>query len=72
VSSRTGTAAHHDELGVPEVAKDVTVWRGNGCQYCGGRVPRPPALYEMMGMTDQLRELILSASAIELKRSRTA
>jgi type IV pilus assembly protein PilB len=63
------------ELGVPEeVAKDVTAWRGNGCQYCGGTGFRGrTALYEMMGMTDQLRELILSgASAIELKRQAIA
>jgi len=63
------------ELGVPaESAKDITAFRGKGCQFCGttgfrGRT----ALYEMMGMTDQLRELILSgASAIELKRQAIA
>ena len=59
------------ELGVPEdAAKDITAFRGKGCQYCGGTGFRGrTALYEMMGMTDQLRELILSgASAIELKR----
>ena len=59
------------ELGVPaEIAKDITAWRGVGCQYCGGTGFRGrTALYEMMAMTDQLRELVLSgASAIELKR----
>jgi len=59
------------ELGVPEdVAKDITAWRGKGCQHCAGTGFRGrTALYEMMGLTDQLRELILSgASAIELKR----
>ena len=63
------------ELGVPEeVAKDVTAWRGHGCQYCGGTGFRGrTALYEMMGMSDQLRELILSgASAIDLKRQAIA
>jgi type IV pilus assembly protein PilB len=63
------------ELGVPEeIAKDVTAWHGKGCQYCGGTGFRGrTALYEMMGMTDQLRELILSgASAIELKRQAIA
>ena len=59
------------ELGVPEdVAKAITAYRGPGCQHCGGTGFRGrTALYEMMAMTDPLRELILSgASAIELKR----
>jgi type IV pilus assembly protein PilB len=63
------------ELGVPEEnAKDVTAWQGKGCQFCGSTGFRGrTALYEMMGMTDQLRELILSgASAIELKRQAIA
>jgi type II secretory ATPase GspE/PulE/Tfp pilus assembly ATPase PilB-like protein len=43
---------------------------GKFCQHCGGTGFRGrTALYEMMAMTDPLRELILSgASAIELKR----
>jgi len=63
------------ELGVPEeLAKDITAFRGKGCQFCGATGFRGrTALYEMMGMTDQLRELILSgASAIELKRQAIA
>jgi type IV pilus assembly protein PilB len=63
------------ELGVPpEIAKDITAWRGVGCQHCGGTGFRGrTALYEMMAMTDQLRELVLSgASAIELKRQAIA
>ncbi|MBM4242449.1 MAG: type IV-A pilus assembly ATPase PilB [Deltaproteobacteria bacterium] len=63
------------ELGVPEeLAKAITAYRGSGCQHCGGTGFRGrTALYEMMGMTDSLRELILSgASAIELKRQAIA
>ena len=63
------------ELGVPEdVAKAITAYRGPGCQHCGGTGFRGrTALYEMMAMTDPLRELILSgASAIELKRQAIA
>ena len=63
------------ELGVPEdLAKAITAYRGPGCQFCGGTGFRGrTALYEMMAMTDQLRELILSgASAIELKRQAIA
>jgi len=63
------------ELGVdPEQAKDIVAYRGKGCPHCGGTGFRGrTALYEMMGMTDQLRELILSgASAIELKRQAMA
>ena len=63
------------ELGVPEdQAKPITAYRGSGCQHCGGTGFRGrTALYEMMGMTDPLRELILSgASAIELKRQAIA
>ncbi|MBY0280348.1 type IV-A pilus assembly ATPase PilB [Candidatus Binatia bacterium] len=63
------------ELGVPEaLAKAITAYRGPGCQHCGGTGFRGrTALYEMMAMTDPLRELILSgASAIELKRQAIA
>ncbi len=63
------------ELGVPEAeAKDIVAYRGKGCTYCGGTGFRGrTALYEMMPMTDPLRELILSgASAIELKRQAIA
>jgi type IV pilus assembly protein PilB len=63
------------ELGVPEgEAKDIVAYRGKGCPHCGGTGFRGrTALYEMMAMTDPLRELILSgASAIELKRQAMA
>jgi type IV pilus assembly protein PilB len=54
----------------PEEAKTVKVYKGAGCSTCGnkgykGRV----GLYEVLEITDELRELILvGASALELKR----
>jgi len=54
----------------PEEAKTVHVYKGTGCSTCGnkgykGRV----GLYEVLEITDELRELILvGASALELKR----
>jgi type IV pilus assembly protein PilB len=54
----------------PEEAKSVTVYHGKGCATCNksgykGRV----GLYEVMEVTDELRELILvGASALELKK----
>jgi type IV pilus assembly protein PilB len=54
----------------PEEAKTVHVYKGAGCATCGnkgykGRV----GLYEVLEITDELRELILvGASALELKR----
>jgi type IV pilus assembly protein PilB len=54
----------------PEEAKKVKVYKGAGCSTCGnkgykGRV----GLYEILEITDELRELILvGASALELKR----
>jgi type IV pilus assembly protein PilB len=54
----------------PEEAKKVHVYKGTGCSTCGnkgykGRV----GLYEVLEITDELRELILvGASALELKR----
>jgi type IV pilus assembly protein PilB len=54
----------------PEEAKTVKVYKGAGCSTCGnkgykGRV----GLYEILEITDELRELILvGASALELKR----
>ncbi len=55
----------------PEDAKDLTVYRGNGCSKCNntgykGRV----GLYEVMECGDNLRQLVLEgASAIEIKRT---
>jgi type IV pilus assembly protein PilB len=59
------------DLGVPpEEAKDIHGFRGTGCQNCGNTGYRGrSALYEVMRMTESLRELVLSgASAAELKR----
>ena len=48
-----------------------TTYRGAGCQQCGGTAYRGRvALYEVMSMTDQLREQVLAgATSIELKRT---
>jgi type IV pilus assembly protein PilB len=54
----------------PEEAKTVKVFKGAGCSTCGnkgykGRV----GLYEVLEITDELRELILvGASALELRK----
>jgi len=54
----------------PEEAKTVKVYKGGGCSTCGnkgykGRV----GLYEVLEITDELRELILvGASALELRK----
>ncbi|HZP01672.1 MAG TPA: type IV-A pilus assembly ATPase PilB [Terriglobia bacterium] len=54
----------------PEEAKKIKVFKGKGCSTCGnkgykGRV----GLYEVLEITDDLRELILvGASALELKK----
>lgn len=53
----------------PEEAKQVKVYKGKGCEICNktghkGRI----ALYEVMEISDEIREMILSgASALELK-----
>ena len=54
----------------PDDARTVTPYKGTGCDKCNntgykGRV----GLYEVMEITDELRELILvGASALELRR----
>ncbi len=54
----------------PEEAKTVKVYKGQGCSTCGnkgykGRV----GFYEVLEVTDELRELILvGASALEIRR----
>ncbi len=54
----------------PDDAQSVTPMKGNGCEKCNntgykGRV----GLYEVMDITDELRELVLvGASALELRR----
>jgi len=60
-----------EDLGAtPEEAKLTTCYRSIGCQSCGGTGFRGrSALYEVMPMSDGIRELVLSgASATELKR----
>jgi len=59
------------ELGfVPDEVGDIKLYKGRGCQICNntgfkGRV----GLYEVMEITDELRELIIiGASAMELRR----
>ena len=58
------------DLGLkPEVARGVTLYRGQGCRSCSntgyrGRI----ALYEVMPFTDRLKELVLQGvSTAELK-----
>jgi type IV pilus assembly protein PilB len=63
------------ELGVPEhEAQPITGYRGTGCPNCGGTGFRGRGgLYEMMAMSDGIRDLVLSgASAGELKRQAMA
>jgi type IV pilus assembly protein PilB len=54
----------------PDEARTVKVWKRQGCPACGnkgykGRV----GLYEVVEITDELRELILvGASALELRK----
>jgi type IV pilus assembly protein PilB len=59
------------EIGfTPEEAKDVTLYKGRGCNACNGTgFKGRVGLYEVMEVTDELRELIIiGASAIELRR----
>jgi type IV pilus assembly protein PilB len=54
----------------PEEARTVKIWKRQGCPSCGnkgykGRI----ALYEVLEVTDELRELIMvGASTLELKK----
>ena len=54
----------------PEEAKTVKVFKGQGCPTCGNRGYKGRVgLYEVLEITDELRELILvGASALEIKR----
>jgi type IV pilus assembly protein PilB len=59
------------DLGVPaEEAAPVQTWKGKGCSHCGDTGYRGrTALYEVMRVTDELRELVLAgATATELKQ----
>ena len=54
----------------PEEAKTVKTYKGKGCERCNGSGYKGRAgLYEVMEVSDELRELILvGASALELKK----
>src|ERR1035441_9999287 len=54
----------------PEEAKTVTVYKGAGCPTCGNKGYKGRCgLYEVLEITDELRELILvGASALELRK----
>ncbi|MER3428589.1 MAG: type IV-A pilus assembly ATPase PilB [Pyrinomonas sp.] len=54
----------------PEEARQIKTYKGRGCRTCNGTGYRGRiGLYEVMEMTDELRELILvGASALELRR----
>ncbi|MFP6664868.1 MAG: type IV-A pilus assembly ATPase PilB [Deltaproteobacteria bacterium] len=63
------------DLGLPpEEAQPITVQRGKGCPHCGDTGYRGrTALYEVMRMTDAMRELVLAGgSATELKQQAVA
>ena len=51
-------------------APNLQLYRGRGCDACNGRGYKGRvALFEVMAITDDVRELILSgASAVELRR----
>ena len=54
----------------PEEAKTVKVFKGEGCGTCGGKGYKGRVgFYEVLEITDELRELILvGASALEIKK----
>jgi type IV pilus assembly protein PilB len=59
------------ELGIPrDEAKSVKTYKGRGCQTCNGTGYKGRiGLYEVMEITDEIRELILiGASALELRK----
>ena len=59
------------DLGMhPDEVDEVTIHRGAGCRACNGSGYRGRiAVYEIMTMTDELREFVLNgASTLELKR----
>jgi type IV pilus assembly protein PilB len=60
------------ELGMnPDEARTVTCFRGSGCPQCSGTGYRGRvALYEVMPLSEELREAVLAgASATEIKRT---
>ena len=54
----------------PEEAPSIKSYKGKGCQICNGTGYKGRVgLYEVMEITDELRELIIiGASAIELRK----
>ena len=59
------------DLGIhPDDVDDVTISKGAGCRTCNGTGYRGRiAVYEIMAMTEELREFVLNgASTLELKR----
>ena len=54
----------------PQEAQEVVTYKGKGCEKCNGTGGKGRVgLYEVMEMTEELRELVLvGASALELKR----
>ena len=54
----------------PQEAKEVKIYKGKGCQRCNGTGYKGRVgLYEVMEITDDIRELILiGASALELRK----
>jgi type IV pilus assembly protein PilB len=54
----------------PEEAKTTKVYKGTGCSTCGSKGYKGRCgLYEVLEITDELRELILvGASALELRK----
>ena len=59
------------DIGItPEEAKSFKCFHGKGCATCGGTGYKGRiALYEVMPLTDNLKELVLNgASSAELKR----
>jgi type IV pilus assembly protein PilB len=59
------------EIGfTPQEAKEVKIFKGKGCQKCNGTGYKGRVgLYEVMEVTDDLRELILiGASSLELRK----
>ena len=63
------------DLGMPaEEASPIASWKGAGCPHCGDTGYRGrTALYEVMPVTDELRELILAGgTATELKQQAIA
>ncbi len=60
------------ELGVlPDDARNVTCFHGSGCPNCSGTGYKGRvALYEVMPMSEELRDMVLSgASASDVKRT---